>query len=64
MYLSPFKYGYQGGMAAVGVNPKYDPRTPDDYLENILVLIGLGVLLRLIAVGCMQIVSNPKRPKM
>lgn len=33
-------------------------------LDNLYILIGIGVLLRLVSVVCMQLVSNPKRPKM
>ena len=32
MYLSPFKYGFQGGMAAIGVSARWEPRNPDDLL--------------------------------
>lgn len=61
MYISPFKYGYQSGMTAIdNVQEKY---TPNDFEENIFIMIGLGLILRVIAFVAMAKVSNPKRPK-
>jgi len=64
MYLSPFKYGFQGGIDAVGVSPKGEPRTPEDLLTNLIILIGIGVFFRIVSIISMQVVSNPKRPRM
>ena len=62
MYLSPFKYGFQSIMWALG-NPFQEEFTPDTFELNIYVTIGIGVFFRLVALIAMQIVSNPKRPK-
>lgn len=60
MYISPFKYGYQSGMAAIdNIQEKY---TPDGFEENVIIMIGLGLVLRLIAFIAMAKISNPKRP--
>jgi ATP-binding cassette, subfamily G (WHITE), eye pigment precursor transporter len=62
MYLSPFKYGYQAGMIAL--KQTFDPYSPNTFELNIIILIGLGFILRLIACLVMMKISNPKRPKM
>lgn len=60
MYISPFKYGYQAGMTSIkNVQESY---TPDSFEENVLIMIGLGLLLRVIGLIAMAKVSNPKRP--
>lgn len=64
MYLSPFKYGFQGGMDSVGVPASIEPRTPSDLATNIVILIAIGVFWRIISIIAMQLISNPKRPKM
>jgi hypothetical protein len=64
MYLSPFKYGFQGGVDAVGVTEEQEHRTPVDLSTNFIILIAIGVFFRMVSVFCMQKVSNPKRPKM
>lgn len=63
MYLSPFRYGFQGGIDSVGISTKYEPRKPVSMWDNFYILIGIGILLRMVSVVCMQLVSNPKRPK-
>ena len=62
MYLSPFKYGYQAIMT--GLNAAKEKFTPETFEQNILVMTGLGIGIRLIALIAMQIVSSPKRPKL
>lgn len=64
MYMSPFRYGFQGGIDSIGIQPKYVSRSPEDMWYNMLILVGIGVILRLVSVAFMQIVSNPKRTKM
>ena len=64
MYLSPFRYGFQGGIDAIGVSTEWQTRSPEDMASNCFILIGEGIILRIIAVICMQVVSNPKRSKM
>jgi hypothetical protein len=61
MYLSPFKYGFQAGMIGLGIHDGY---TPDEYWPNIYLLIGIGLVMRSLALLAMQVISNPKRPKM
>jgi len=63
-YLSPFKYGFQAGMDSIGVLTKFEPRRPESLWINCLILVGMGLFLRVISVICMQIISNPKRPKL
>ena len=60
MYLSPFKYGFQGGMIAV--NKIYEVYTPEGYWENVAMLFALGIVLRIISFIGMRQISNPKRP--
>ena len=62
MYLSPFKYGFQSMMWALG-NPFNEEFTPNTFELNIYVMLGIGLLTRLIALIAMQIVSSPKRPE-
>lgn len=64
MYLSPFKYGFQGGMDAVGISATIEPRTPVGLWINIVILIGIGIFFRIVSIIAMQVISNPKRPKM
>ena len=64
MYLSPFKYGFQGGMAAVNISPAWEPRSPVGLSDNIWIMLALGIILRLVAAIFMQVISNPKRSKM
>lgn len=40
MYLSPFKYGFQGGMDAIGVGTEFQPRTPVSMANNCFILVG------------------------
>ena len=62
MYLSPFRYGFQGMMLALG-NKFGENFTPDTLEMNIYVMLGIGVITRIISLIAMQLVSNPKRPK-
>lgn len=62
MYLSPFKYGFQGMMLALG-NKFEEKFIPDTFELNVYVMLGVGFGTRLISMIAMQIVSNPKRPK-
>lgn len=62
MYLSPFKYGYQAAMISVKENNS-QKFVPETYEANIYVMVGMGIVLRLVASLAMQFVSNPKRPK-
>ena len=62
MYLSPFRYGFQGMMLALG-NKFGEKFTPDTLEMNIYVMLGIGVITRIISLIAMQLVSNPKRPK-
>ena len=64
MYLSPFKYGFQAGMDCIGISTIFQPRNPVSMADNCYILIGIGMGLRIISVICMQVISNPKRPKM
>lgn len=64
MYLSPFKYGFQGGLDALGISSTIEPRTPPDLLSNLLILIGIGIFFRFVSILAMQVISNPKRPKL
>jgi hypothetical protein len=64
MYLSPFKYGFQGGLDALGISTKIEPRTPSDLFSNLLILVGIGFFFRLVSILAMQKISNPKRPKL
>ena len=61
MYLSPFKYGFQAGMLAT--TKTTEVFTPDTFELNIYVMVGMGIILRIFASILMQIISNPKRPK-
>lgn len=61
MYLSPFKYGFQAGMDAMNI---FEPRTPKGLWDNIILLVAIGTFFRLVSIFCMQVVSNPKRPKL
>lgn len=64
MYLSPFKYGFQAGVDAMGVPVASEARTPPDLVSNVVIMLGIGVFFRIISIVCMQVVSNPKRPRM
>lgn len=64
MYISPFRYGFFGAIDSIGISPIYEPRKVENMWDNLLILVGIGLILRLISIICMQIVSNPKRPKM
>lgn len=61
-YMSPFCYGFQGGIDSIGIQPKYVSRSPEDMWYNMLILVGIGVILRLVSVAFMQIV-DPKTNK-
>lgn len=63
IYLSPFKYGYQAAMLAI--NPQLDPDfKPVGLYDNIWVLLGIGLGVRVLSLIAMQIVSSPKRPNL
>ena len=40
MYLSPFKYGFQGGMDAIGVGTEWQTRNPVSMTNNCFILLG------------------------
>lgn len=61
MYLSPFKYGFQAIMTALGSDDKFKPQS---FENNIYVMTGIGLGIRLVALIAMQIVSSPRRPKL
>jgi ABC-type multidrug transport system permease subunit len=61
MYLSPFKYGFQAIMRALDQPETF---TPFALADNIYIMIGLGLGIRLVALVAMQIVSTPRRPKL
>lgn len=64
MYLSPFKYGFQGGIDAVGISTEKEKRTPAELWMNVVILIGIGFFFRILSIIGMQVISNPKRPKL
>lgn len=61
MYLSPFRYGFQSGMTCLGLG---DDFVPAENWLNIFIMILMGLAIRVFSAVCMQIISNPKRPRM
>lgn len=44
------------------INNVQEKYTPEGFEDNILIMIGLGLALRVIAFIAMALISNPKRP--
>jgi len=64
MYLSPFKYGFQAGIDSLGIDTLKEPRKPADLFTNCILLLAIGFFFRIVSIFGMQIISNPKRPKL
>jgi hypothetical protein len=66
-YLSPFRYGYQACMLNEFRGKPYhskleDLYTPSTLAVNLYILLGIGLILRVLAFVMMYFISNPKRP--
>lgn len=67
-YLSPFRYGFQACMFNEFTGKPFRRQLEKDYIPdslmmNLIVLGGLGILLRVVAFVMMYLISNPKRPE-